>query len=109
MAGVGRILRRAGLAAVAASALVLVSCENALLNYLFKGIFYSGWKVASWSAPAPVVDGFTHEVDQNHRNGFPMNMAMGPSGKTHLIGYLTSAHNWVHTTMAAGADRFAQA
>lgn len=109
MAGIGRILRRAGCAALAASALMLVSCENALLDYLFKGILYNGWKVATWSTPAPVVDGFTHAQGTAYRNGFPMNMAMGPSGKVHLIGYLTSAHDWVHTTMAPGADRFAQA
>lgn len=104
----GRIARRAGILA-AVGLLALAGCENSLVDYLYKGLFYDGWKVASWSAPAPVVDGFTHEQGITFRNGFPMNMAMGPSGKLHLIGFLTNTRYWVHTTMAAGAERFTQA
>ena len=53
--------RRAIAAAVIAGAatLALAGCENGLMTYLFKGIFYQGWKVASWSTPAPVVAGRT--------------------------------------------------
>jgi hypothetical protein len=107
MAGMSRRVARAASAAlVAAGILALGACENSLLDYLYKGLFYDGWKVASWSAPAPVVDGFTHDPDDTYSNGFPMNMAMGPSGKLHLIGYLVNTHWWAYTSMAAGADSF---
>jgi hypothetical protein len=105
----GRIARRAGILA-AIGLLALAGCENSLVDYLYKGLFYNGWKVASWSAPAPVVDGFTHVQGTDYRNGFPMNMAMGSSGKLHLIGFQVSASpkHWLHTSMAAGAARFDQ-
>jgi hypothetical protein len=110
MAGIGgRSVRLLSRALVAAGILALGACENSLLDYLYKGLFYDGWKVASWSAPAPVVDGFTHVQGSAYSNGFPMNMAMGASGKLHLIGFRVSASpRWLHTSMAAGADRFAQ-
>jgi hypothetical protein len=102
--------RAIAVAAIAGAAtLALAGCENALLAYLFKNILYQGWKVASWSAPAPVVAGETHEQGTAKRNGFPMNMAMGSNGKLHLVGWRVSAFQWISTSMEPGAASFDQA
>jgi hypothetical protein len=103
-------VRRAIAAAVIAGAatLTLASCENNLMTYFFKGILYQGWKVASWSTPAPVVAGETHEQGTLKRNGFPMNMAMGTNGKLHLVGWRVTAKEWIYTSMDPGAGSFTQ-
>ena len=100
---------RAPTAAIIAGAaiLALAGCENALLSYLFKGIFYQGWKVASWSTPAPVVAGETHDLGQLQWS--PMNMAMGTNGMLHLVGWKGSDSDWVYTSMDPGAAQFDQA
>jgi hypothetical protein len=85
-----------------AATLALAGCENSLMTYLFKGIFYQGWKVASWSTPAPVVE--TETVS----HGFPMNMAMGSNGKLHVVGWRVNAKQWIHTSMEPGAESFDQ-
>ncbi len=100
-----RVIAAAAIAGAASFA--LAGCENALLAYLFKGILYQGWKVASWSAPAPVVAGETHELGKS--NGFPMNMAMGSNGKLHLVGWKVNDLDWVSTSMEPGAAEFNQA
>jgi hypothetical protein len=101
--------RRAIAAAVIAGAatLALAGCENNLMTYLFKGIFYQGWKVASWSTPAPVVETETWELGKS--NGFPSNMAMGSNGKLHLVCWKVSSSSWVYTSMDPGAAEFDQA
>ena len=93
---------------VSGSLVALIGCENNLTEYLYKSLFYDGWKIDSWSVAVPVVDGETHEQGNEKRNGFPMNMVMGSNGKIHLIGYRVSAFEWVYTTRQPGADGFDQ-
>lgn len=102
--------RRAMSAAAIAGALTLMlaGCDNALMTYLLKGILYRGWQVASWSTPAPVVAGETHEAIPANPNRFPMNMAIGDNGKLHFIGWRENDSAWVYTSMALGAPEFAQ-
>ncbi|MCF7915803.1 MAG: hypothetical protein K9L66_11600 [Spirochaetaceae bacterium] len=83
-------------------------CSNSLTDYLFKNLFYEGWKIASWSSPQPVVDTETHELGNEKRNGFPMNMAMGSNGKIHLVGFRVSTREWVYAVRNPGSDRFEQ-
>jgi hypothetical protein len=92
------------------SLVALVGCENDLTDFLFKNLFYEGWKVSSWSEAVPVVEGETHLLGDEKSNGFPMNMVMGSNGKIHLIGFRVSAtpREWVYTTREPGADGFEQ-
>ncbi len=99
--------RATTVAIIAGAALALAGCENALLSYLFRNILYQGWKVASWSTPAPVVAGETHELGNS--NGSPINMAMGTNGMLHLVGWKVSDSDWVYTSMDPGAAQFDQA
>jgi len=92
----------------ACSLIAFVGCENDLTDYLFKNLFYEGWKVSSWSEAIPVVEGETHLQGPDKRNGFPMNMVMGSNGKIHLIGWRVSAFEWVYTTREPGAEGFEQ-
>lgn len=110
MGGLRSIRRGIAAAIIALSvSMALTSCENALMTYLFKGILYQGWKVAQWSAAAPVVEGQTHVVDPDLSNGYPMNMAMGVNGKLHLIGHRVEAKELVYTSLEPGAPEFEQA
>ena len=109
----GRVARRlAGIALlpVLLAAGITVSCESRLFSYLFEDLFYAGWKVASWSSPAPVVDGESHAPDVAKSNGFPMNLVMGSNGKLHLIAWKvdSSARDWVYTSLQPGEERFEQ-
>lgn len=95
-----RVMAAAAIAG--AAALALAGCDNALMTYLFKGILYQGWKIASWSTPAPVVE------TETASHGFPMNMAMGGNGKLHVVGWRVNEKEWIHTSMEPGADSFDQ-
>ncbi len=109
MAGMTR-KRIAVAVALALIALGVTGCENKLLSFLFDDLFYTGWKVASWSTPAPVVANYTHEQGEAYRNGYPLNMAMGSNGKIHLIGWRVSGppHEWLYTVRQPGAAVFDQ-
>ena len=110
----GRVMKRWQLILFCATALVgilfFISCENDLLSFMFKNLFYENWKISSWSAPAPVVDGETHEQGEEYSNGFPMAMAMGVNGKIHLVAFKpdSSARDLIYSYLEPGDSRFEQ-
>ena len=98
-------------AAAMVAALSMSGCENSLQSYLFKYLFYDGWMIDSWTEPAFLVDGETHEAPEppDLSNGFPMGMAVGDNGRVHVIGHRVSEFQWVYTRKSPDADRFDQA